>query len=83
MLVVSSVGGSVVVVVVLVDVVVLVVDVVVDVDATGSWGASVIGGVAESEPEQPATIVAPHTANRRPTCTFRTLFTPARLRFHT
>ena len=55
------------VVVVLVDVVVLVVDVVVDVDATGSWGASVIGGVAESEPEQPATIVAPHTANRRPT----------------
>ena len=31
------------------------------------WGASVIGGVAESEPEQPATIVAPHTANRRPT----------------
>jgi hypothetical protein len=83
MLVVSSVGGSVVVVVVLVDVVVLVVDVVVDVDATGSWGASVIGGVTESEPEQPATIVAPHTANRRPTCTFRTLFTPARLRFHT
>ena len=37
MLVVSSVGGSVVVVVVLVDVVVLVVDVVVDVDVTGSW----------------------------------------------
>lgn len=82
MLVVSSVGGSVVVVVVLVDVVVLVVVVVVDVDVTGSWGASVIGGVTESEPEQPATIVAPHTANRRPACTFRTLFTPARLRFH-
>ncbi len=55
------------VVVVLVDVVVLVVDVVVDVDATGSWGASVIGAVTESEPEQPDTIVAPHTANRRPT----------------
>ena len=67
MLVVSSVGGSVVVVVlvVLVEVVVLVVvDVVVAID---SWGASVIGGVAESEPEQPATIVAAHTANRRPT----------------
>ena len=66
MLVVSSVGGS--VVVVLVDV--LVVDVVV-VDVVEvtivSWGASVIGGVAESEPEQPATIVAAHTANRRPT----------------
>jgi len=56
-----------VVVVVLVDVVVLVVDVVVDVDATGSWGASVIGAVTESEPEQPDTIVAPHTTNRRPT----------------
>ena len=67
MLDVSSVGGSVVVVVlvVLVEVVVLVVvDVVVAID---SWGASVIGGVAESEPEQPATIAAPHTANRRPT----------------
>jgi hypothetical protein len=64
MLVVSSVGGS-VVVVVLVDVVVLVVvDVVVAID---SCGASVIGGVTESEPEQPATIVAAHTANRRPT----------------
>jgi hypothetical protein len=74
MLVVSSVGGS-VVVVVLVDVVVLVVvdvvvvvlvvvDVVVAID---SCGASVIGGFAESEPEQPATIVAAHTANRRPT----------------
>ena len=66
MLVVSSVGGS--VVVVLVDV--LVVDVVV-VDVVEvtivSWGASVIGGVAESEPEQPATIAAPHIANRRPT----------------
>jgi hypothetical protein len=64
MLVVSSVGGR-VVVVVLVDVVVLVVvDVVVAID---SCGASVIGGFAESEPEQPATIVAAHTANRRPT----------------
>jgi len=64
MLVVSSVGGS-VVVVVLVDVVVLVVvDVVVAID---SCGASVIGGFAESEQEQPATIVAAHTANRRPT----------------
>jgi len=64
MLVVSSVGGS-VVVVVLVDVVVLVVvDVVVAID---SCGASVIGGFAESEPEQPATIVAAHTANSRPT----------------
>jgi hypothetical protein len=64
MLVVSSVGGS-VVVVVLVDVVVLVVvDVVVAID---SCGASVIGGFTESEPEQPATIVAAHTANRRPT----------------
>jgi len=63
MLVVSSVGGS-VVVVVLVDVVVLVVvDVVVAID---SCGASVIGGFTESEPEQPATIVAPDTANRRP-----------------
>ena len=64
MLVVSSVGGS-VVVVVLVDVVVLVVvDVVVAID---SCGASVFGGATESEPEQPATIVAAHTANRRPT----------------
>lgn len=66
MLVVSSVGGS--VVVVLVDV--LVVDVVV-VDVVEvtivSWGASVFGGATESEPEQPATIVAAHTANRRPT----------------
>jgi hypothetical protein len=55
---------------VLVDVVVLVVDVVVVdvvVVAINSCGASVIGGVAESEPEQPATIVAAHTANRRPT----------------
>ena len=67
MLVVSSVGGS-VVVVVLVVVVVEVVDVVdVLVVAIGSWGASVIGGFTESEPEQPATIVAAHTANRRPT----------------
>lgn len=69
MLVVSSVVGS-VVVVVLVDVVVLVVDVVVVgvvVVAIDSCGASVIGGVAESEPEQPATIVAPHIATRRPT----------------
>ena len=66
MLVVSSVGGSVVVVLV----VVLVVDVVVvdEVEVTiVSWGASVIGGVAVSEPEQPATIAAPHIANRRPT----------------
>ena len=62
----SSVGGS--VVVVLVDVLVVeVVDVVDVVEVTiDSWGASVIGGVTESEPEQPATIVAPHTANRRP-----------------
>ena len=69
MLVVSSVGGS-VVVVVLVEVVVLVVDVVVVdvvVVAIDSWGASVIGGFTESEPEQPATIVTAHTANRRPT----------------
>ena len=67
MLVVSSVGGS-VVVVVLVEVVVVVVLVVVDVVvAIDSCGASVIGGVTESEPEQPATIVAAHTANRRPT----------------
>ena len=78
--VVSSVGGS--VVVVLVDV--LVVDVVVDVVEVTivGWGASVIGGVTEVEPEQPATIAAPHIANRRPTGTVRTLFTPARLRFH-
>jgi hypothetical protein len=64
--VVSSVGG--IVVVVLVDV--LVVDVVVvdvvEVTIVG-WGASVIGGVSEAEPEQPATIAAPHIANRRPT----------------
>ena len=67
MLDVSSVGGS-VVVVVLVVVVVEVVDVVdVLVVAIDSWGASVIGGFTESEPEQPATIVAAHTANRRPT----------------
>ena len=69
MLVVSSVGGS-VVVVVLVEVVVLVVDVVVVdvvVVAIDSCGASVFGGATESEPEQPATIVAAHTANRRPT----------------
>jgi hypothetical protein len=67
MLVVSSVGGS--VVVVLVDVLVVeVVDVVEEVEVTiVIWGASVVGGVTESEPEQPATIVAPHTANRRPT----------------
>jgi hypothetical protein len=67
MLVVSSVGGS--VVVVLVDVLVVeVVDVVDEVEVTiVSWGASVIGVVAEFEPEQPATIVAPHIANRRPT----------------
>jgi hypothetical protein len=65
--VVSSVGGS--VVVVLVDVLVVeVVDVVDEVEVTiVSWGASVIGGVAESEPEQPATIAAPHIANKRPT----------------
>jgi hypothetical protein len=69
MLVVSSVGGS-VVVVVLVDVVVLVVDVVVVdvvVVAIDSRGASVIGGVAESEPEQPVTIATPLIANKRPT----------------
>ena len=65
MLVVSSVGGS--VVVVLVEVVVLVLVVVDVVVAIDSCGASVIGGVTESEPEQPATIVAVHTANRRPT----------------
>ena len=76
--VVSSVGGSVVVVDVLV---VLVVVDVVEVTIVG-WGASVIGGVTEVEPEQPATIAAPHIANRRPTGTVRTLFTPARLRFH-
>jgi hypothetical protein len=65
--VVSSVGGS--VVVVLVDVLVVeVVDVVDEVEVTiVSWGASVIGGATEFEPEQPATIVAPHIANRRPT----------------
>lgn len=64
---VSSVGGS--VVVVLVDVLVVeVVDVVDEVEVTiVSWGASVIGGVAESEPEHPATIAAPHIANKRPT----------------
>ena len=62
--VVSSVGGSVVLVDVLV-VDVVVVDVV-EVTIVG-WGASVIGGFTESEPEQPATIVAAHTANRRPT----------------
>jgi hypothetical protein len=67
MLDVSSVGGS-VVVVVLVVVVVEVVDVVDGlVVAIDSWGASVIGGFTESEPEQPATIVTAHTANRRPT----------------
>ena len=67
----SSVGGSVVdvLVVVLVDVLVVeVVDVVDEVEVTiVSWGASVIGGATEFEPEQPATIVAPHIANRRPT----------------
>ena len=68
--VVSSVGGSVVVVLVdvlVVDVVVVdvvVVDVV-EVTIVG-WGAAVIGGVSEAEPEQPATIAAPHIANRRP-----------------
>jgi hypothetical protein len=70
MLVVSSVGGSVVVVFAVVLVDVLVVDVVVvdEVEVTiVSWGASVIGGVAESEPEQPVTIAAAHIANRRPT----------------
>ena len=77
--VVSSVGGS--VVVVLVDV--LVVEVVdVDVEATGSWGASVIGGVTEGEFEQAATISNPQTTSHRLTRNFWTLFTPARLRFH-
>ena len=66
MLVVSSVGGS-VVVVVLVEVGVLVLVVVDVVVAIDSCGTSVFGGVTESEPEQPATIVAAHTANRRPT----------------
>ena len=79
--VVSSVGGSVVVVLVDVLVVDVVVVDVVEVTIVG-WGASVIGGVTEVEPEQPATIAAPHIANRRPTGTVRTLFTPARLRFH-
>ena len=64
MLDVSSVGGS-VVVVVLVVVVVEVVDVVVDVDVDASWGACVIGGVTESEPEHPATITTPLMANNR------------------
>jgi hypothetical protein len=63
--VVSSVGGRVVVVLVDVLVVLVVVDVV-EVTIVG-WGASVIGGVSEAEPEQPATIAAPHIANRRPT----------------
>ena len=70
MLDVSSVGGSVVVVVLVEVVVVLVVDVVVVdvvVVAIDSCGTSVFGGVTESEPEQPATIVTAHTANRRPT----------------
>ena len=58
--------------VVLVDVLVVeVVDVVDEVEVVEVtiviWGASVVGGVTESEPEQLATIVAPHTANRRPT----------------
>ena len=69
MLVVSSVGGS-VVVVVLVEVVVLVVDVVVVdvvVVAIDSCGTSVIGGFAESELEQPVMLTSPQTANRRPT----------------
>lgn len=79
--VVSSVGGSVVVVLVDVLVVDVVVVDVVEVTIVG-WGAAVIGGATEFEPEQPATIAAPHIANRRPTCTVRTLFTPARLRFH-
>ena len=65
MLVVSSVGGSVVVVVLVEVVVVLVVvDVVVAID---SCGASVIGGFAESELEQPVMLTSPQTANRRPT----------------
>ena len=70
MLVVSSVGGSVVVVVLVEVVVVLVVDVVVVdvvVVAIDSWGASVIGGFAESELEQPVMLTSPQTANRRPT----------------
>ena len=67
MLDVSSVGGS-VVVVVLVVVVVEVVDVVdVLVVAIDSCGASVIGGFAESELEQPVMLTSPQTANRRPT----------------
>ena len=58
--------------VVLVDVLVVeVVDVVDEVEVVEVtiviWGASVVGGVTESEPEHPATIVAPHTTNRRPT----------------
>ena len=65
MLVVSSVGGSVVVVLDVV-LVVEVVDVVgVLVVAIGNWGASVIGGVTESEPEQPASIAIPKTANTK------------------
>lgn len=79
---VSSVGGS--VVVVLVDVLVVeVVDVVDEVEVTiVSWGTSVIGGVAESDPEQAATISNPQTTSHRLTRNFWTLFTEARLRFH-
>lgn len=79
---VSSVGGS--VVVVLVDVLVVeVVEVVdVDVEATGTWGASVRDGVTEGEFEQAATISNPQTLNHRLTRNFRTLFTPVRLRFY-
>ena len=66
MLVVSSVGGSVVVVLVVVLVVDVVVIDVVEV-AIDSWGASVIGGFAESELEQPVMLTSPQTANRRPT----------------
>jgi hypothetical protein len=78
--VVSSVGGS--VVVVLVDVLVVeVVEVVdVDVEATGSWSASVRDGVTEGEFEQAATISNPQTVNHRLTRNFWTLFTEARLR---
>ena len=67
-------------VVVLVDVEVVVEVVDVLVVAIGSWGASVIGRVAESCPEQPTRMPIPTTTKTKYTWHFWTLFTEARLR---
>jgi hypothetical protein len=74
MLVVSSVGGSVVLVVV-VEVVVEVVLVV-----AGTSTATVIGALCELEAEHPLRTATPHTPKRRLVWNFWTLFIEGRLR---